>query len=212
MSNRDNFQWRPNDNSVTTNLRYSLEAEKWTKAFQSASTKSTASFSRDLQVIGLIFSLVTNIIFFILICISDTIKWFLEKREEAVARKQAKIQAKIQEELIIEKRNALVKQLKKKRLKLELTKLNLPTINRSERDPLFKKAALHVVHTQKVSIPILQFDLKIDFEQACKIIDDLTNAGIITKFNSKKPRNVLISKKETLNLLFEIEEESENEV
>ena len=65
MSNRDNFQWRPNDNSVPTNLRYRLEAQKWTDAFQSASVKSSASFSKDLQVIGLVLSLAVNIIFFL---------------------------------------------------------------------------------------------------------------------------------------------------
>jgi len=205
MANRDNFQWRPNDNSVTTNLRYSLEAQKWTDAFQSASAKSTASFSKDLQAIGLILSFGVNIIFFILICITDSVKWFLEKREEAIERKQAKIR----KELLIETRNKLVNSIKKGKLKEKLAKLNLPTINRSDRDPLFKKAALHVVNIQRVSIPTLQFDLKINFDQACKIIDDLVAAGIISKFNSKKPRKVMISKKETLNLLFEIEEESD---
>ena len=199
MSNRDNFQWRPNDNSVTTNLRYSLEAQKWTDAFQSASAKSTASFSKDLQVIGLILSLITNLIFFILICITDSVKWILEKSEEATERKRI--------ELFEKNRIASEKKIKKDDLKAQLTKLNLPAINRSQRDPLFKKAASHVVNKQKVSIPILQFDLKIDFDQACKIIDDLMAAGIISKFNSKTPRKVLIPGSDSLDLLFEIEEE-----
>ena len=205
MSNRDNFQWRPNDNSVTTNLRYSLEAEKWSKAFKSAqSNTQSANWGETFFVIGLVISLLANLVWFILICIIDLVKWFLEKREEAIEKKQDKIQGNF----INEKRNTLVKQIKKDRLKLNLEKLNLPVININERDPLFKKAALHVVNTQKISIPILQFDLKINFDQACKIIDDLMSAGIISKFNSKKPRKVFISKKETLNLLFEIENEN----
>lgn len=202
MSNRDNFQWRPNDNSVTTNLRYSLEAEKWTKAFQSASTKSTANFSKDFFVIGLIFSLVINIIFLILMGVTDVIKWCLKKREEAIDKKRRT--------LFEEERKAAIKKVKIEHLKAKQKKLNLPTINRSERDPLFKKVALNTVKTQQISIPSLQIDLDIDFERACKIIDDLISAGIISKFNGKKPREVLIDSKETLSLLYEIEEESEN--
>ena len=201
MNNRDNFVWRPNDNSVQTNLRYDLEAEHWVKAFKGASTKSSASFSKDLMVIGLIISLIINLIFFVLICITELVKWILEKREAAAEikrRETAQLNAQI-----------VLKKTRKDDLKKLLSKLQLPNVNITERDPLFKKAALHVVNKQKVSIPILQFDLEIDFDQACIIIDDLMAAGIITKFNGKNPRKVLISSLETLNLLFEIEEETE---
>jgi len=201
MNNRDNFLWRPNDNSATTNIRYSLEAEKWTKAFQSASTKSTVSLGEALGTVGLILSIITLSILFVLICISDLVKWILEKREEAAEIKRVRLFNENQKIQILEK--------KKEILKAKLIKLELPVLNRSDRDPLFKKAALHVVNKQKVSIPLLQFDFNIEFDQACKIIDDLVNAGIITKFNSNNQRKVLISNIETLNLLFEIEEETE---
>ena len=201
MNNRDNFLWRPNDNSVTTNIRYSLEAEKWTRAFKSASTKSTVSLGEALGTVGLILSIITLSILFVLICISDLVKWILEKREEAAEIKRVRLFNENQKIQILEK--------KKEILKAKLIKLELPVINRSDRDPLFKKAALHVVNKQKVSIPLLQFDFNIEFDQACKIIDDLVNAGIITKFNSNNQRKVLISNIETLNLLFEIEEERE---
>jgi DNA segregation ATPase FtsK/SpoIIIE-like protein len=201
MNNRDNFLWRPNDNSATTNIRYSLEAEKWTKAFQSASTKSTVSLGEALGTVGLILSIITLSILFVLICISDLVKWILEKREEAAEIKRVRLFNENQKIQILEK--------KKEILKAKLIKLELPVLNRSDRDPLFKKAALHVVNKQKVSIPLLQFDFNIEFDQACKIIDDLVNAGIITKFNSNNQRKVLISNIETLNLLFEIEEERE---
>jgi len=201
MNNRDNFLWRPNDNSVTTNIRYSLEAEKWTRAFKSASTKSTVSLGEALGTVGLILSIITLSILFVLICISDLVKWILEKREEAAEIKRVRLFNENQKIQILEK--------KKEILKAKLIKLELPVLNRSDRDPLFKKAALHVVNKQKVSIPLLQFDFNIEFDQACKIIDDLVNAGIITKFNSNNQRKVLISNIETLNLLFEIEEERE---
>ena len=129
------------------------------------------------------------------------VKWILEKREEAAEIKRVRLFNENQKIQILEK--------KKEILKAKLIKLELPVINRSDRDPLFKKASFHVVNKQKVSIPLLQFDFNIEFDQACKIIDDLVNAGIITKFNSNNQRKVLISNIETLNLLFEIEEERE---
>jgi hypothetical protein len=77
--NRDNFQWRPNDNSVTTNLRYDLEMNHWLKSFKSSTVSSTFKFSSSFIVIGLIFSLSINLIFFILICLSDFIVWVVDK-------------------------------------------------------------------------------------------------------------------------------------
>lgn len=72
----NDFRWRPNDNSVTTNLRYDLEAEHWVKSYKSALEKNKpANFTKDLAVIGLIISLVFNIIWFILICLLDFLIW-----------------------------------------------------------------------------------------------------------------------------------------
>jgi len=202
MNNRDNFVWRPNDNSATTNLRYSLEAEKWTEAFRSANSKSTTSFSEAIGVVGLIISICVNLIFLVLICITDFVKWILEKREESIDRKLRK-----------EEKQTFELQLKNKRiekLRAQLNKLQLPPIDKNKRDSLFKKAAMHVVKRQKVSIPLLLFDLGISFDQACNIIDDLLCAGIIGDFNRKHPRRILIKDEKTLELLFEIEETSIN--
>lgn len=71
MRDRDNFQWRPNDNSVKNNLRYDLEAMKWKNALKSASVNSTASFSQTLGVVGMIISLLLNTVLFCLICLVD---------------------------------------------------------------------------------------------------------------------------------------------
>lgn len=76
---RNNFQWRPNDNSVTTNLRYDLEMNHWLRSLKSSTVSSTFKFSSSFIVIGLIISLVLNIIFFILICLSDIIVWIGNK-------------------------------------------------------------------------------------------------------------------------------------
>ncbi len=53
------FQWRPNDNSAITNLRYTLEAEKWVSAVSSAQRKAQPrSISGDLAFIGALVQLV----------------------------------------------------------------------------------------------------------------------------------------------------------
>jgi len=85
----NNFQWRPNDNSVTTNLRYDLEMNHWLKSFKSSTVSSTFKFSSSFVVIGLIFSLAINLIFFILICLSDFIVWLVDrvkKRDKGISK------------------------------------------------------------------------------------------------------------------------------
>ena len=71
MSDRQDYKWRPNDNSVQTKLRYELEAKHWTNALKSASVNSTASFSQAFGVVGMIISLLLNIVLFCLICLVD---------------------------------------------------------------------------------------------------------------------------------------------
>lgn len=62
------YKWRPNDNSSTTNLRYSLEAEKWVKAVSDAQYKMRPrSISKDLAFIGLLFELVVSVVLIILL-------------------------------------------------------------------------------------------------------------------------------------------------
>ncbi len=78
MSDRQDYKWRPNDNSVQTKLRYELEAKHWTDALKSASVNSTASLGTTLGVVGLIISLLLNIILFCLICLVD-ISVFIRK-------------------------------------------------------------------------------------------------------------------------------------
>jgi hypothetical protein len=75
MSNRDNFQWRPNDNSSTTLLRYDLEAKHWTKAFKSASMKhQPVNYGKDLIFIGVFLSIFINFISLLLLGIIELIQ------------------------------------------------------------------------------------------------------------------------------------------
>lgn len=210
MSNRDNFVWRPNDNSVTTNLRYDLEAAHWVKAFKGASVNTTASLGEVLGVIGLILSLVFLIIFFIVQGIIEIVNFISTKRFEARERKiqKAWIEAKIATETAAKEAAALQeKQRVKDTLKVKLANVTDSMIH--NQDVLFKKAALIVVNKQKISLTNLQIDLEIDFDRACKIMDELEAFGIISGFNSKFPRKVLIETKKTLQLLFELMDDVE---
>ena len=217
MSNRDNFQWRPNDNSVTTNLRYDLEAQKWTKAFKGASINSGGGSSGEaFMVIGLVISMLANIVLFIILGIVDLIKWVVKFRKNSIEKKQAKIQEQNLIQIAEQKRKESLKathQKRKDELKTEISKLKLPKVNIKERDPIFKKAAQLVVLKKEVSITILMFELQIDFERVCKLIDDLRLAGIISNYNSKYKNNrkVLIPDENILDMLFEIENEVANE-
>jgi len=76
QSDRQNYKWRPNDNSVQTNLRYDLEAEKWTKAFKSAQIKQqSVSFSESLSVIGMVINLIASLVVLVVLVIVDFYKW-----------------------------------------------------------------------------------------------------------------------------------------
>ena len=95
------YKWRPNDNSVTTKLRYDLEAEHWAKSYKSALEKNKpVNFAKDLAVIGLIISLVVTLIWFILLCILDFYIWV---RKKIQTKKQKKILAKIATKELAEK-------------------------------------------------------------------------------------------------------------
>lgn len=65
-------------------------------------------------------------------------------------------------------------------------------IDPSERDSLFKQAAEIVVQTQQGSASLLQRRLKLGYNRAGRIVDQLEAAGIIGPFEGSKAREVLI--------------------
>lgn len=76
QAERDNYQWRPNDNSSTTRMRYDLEAEHWTRAIKSSQRKQqSVSFGESLSVIGMVISLVVGLIVLLVMGLIDLIKW-----------------------------------------------------------------------------------------------------------------------------------------
>jgi S-DNA-T family DNA segregation ATPase FtsK/SpoIIIE len=62
----------------------------------------------------------------------------------------------------------------------------------SERDPLFNQAAEIVVTTQQGSASLLQRRLKLGYNRAGRIVDQLEAAGIIGPFEGSKAREVRI--------------------
>ena len=65
-------------------------------------------------------------------------------------------------------------------------------IDKSERDKLFKDAAIVIVTAQQGSASLLQRKLKLGYNRAGRIIDQLEAAGIVGPFEGSKARQVLI--------------------
>jgi S-DNA-T family DNA segregation ATPase FtsK/SpoIIIE len=64
--------------------------------------------------------------------------------------------------------------------------------NADERDPLFEDAARIIVQNQQGSTSLLQRKMKIGYNRAGRIIDQLEAAGIVGPFEGSKAREVLI--------------------
>lgn len=71
----------------------------------------------------------------------------------------------------------------------------------SERDPLFEEAARIIVMHQQGSTSLLQRRLKIGYNRAGRLIDQLEQAGIVGPFEGSKAREVLISDEYALEQL-----------
>ena len=75
----------------------------------------------------------------------------------------------------------------------------------SDRDKLFREAAEVLVIAQQGSASLLQRKLKLGYNRAGRIIDQLEAAGIVGPFEGSKARQVLVSSIDALNQLLENE-------
>jgi len=75
----------------------------------------------------------------------------------------------------------------------------------SERDKLFREAAEVLVIAQQGSASLLQRKLKLGYNRAGRIIDQLEAAGIVGPFEGSKARQVLVSSIDALNQQLENE-------
>ena len=76
----------------------------------------------------------------------------------------------------------------------------------SERDDLFREAAEVIVSAQQGSASLLQRKLKLGYNRAGRIIDQMEVAGIVGPFEGSKARQVLISDLNALDVLLNNED------
>ena len=81
-------------------------------------------------------------------------------------------------------------------------------IDINDRDKLFKEAAEVVVTAQQGSASLLQRKLKLGYNRAGRLVDQLEAAGIVGPFEGSKARQVLINDLMALNQLFDNEKKS----
>ncbi len=63
----------------------------------------------------------------------------------------------------------------------------------SDRDQYFLEAAKFIIEKDKASIGMLQRVFKIGFNRAARIMDQLSEAGVVGEEEGTKPRKVLMS-------------------
>lgn len=79
-------------------------------------------------------------------------------------------------------------------------------IDISERDSMFREAAEVIVTAQQGSASLLQRKLKLGYNRAGRLIDQLEAAGIVGPFEGSKARNVIIPDLSALDQFFKNEE------
>ncbi|MEM0519597.1 hypothetical protein [Aequorivita flava] len=73
---RQNYKWRPNDNSSTTRLRYDLEAEHWYKSFKNAELKhKPSSIGGELGVIVILLQLLFSLFVLVVLGLIKFLNW-----------------------------------------------------------------------------------------------------------------------------------------
>ena len=76
---------------------------------------------------------------------------------------------------------------------------NINIENKDDRDHLFKDAALLIIMHHQGSTSMIQRKLKLGYNRAGRIIDQLEAAGVIGPLEGSKGRKVLIETEEELN-------------
>jgi hypothetical protein len=77
---RQDFNWRPNDNSSQTRMRYDLEMNHWLKSLKGSSGGGngvSGNWGPTFAVLGLVFHFVVVLVWFILIMLSNLIVWLV---------------------------------------------------------------------------------------------------------------------------------------
>jgi S-DNA-T family DNA segregation ATPase FtsK/SpoIIIE len=80
-----------------------------------------------------------------------------------------------------------------------------------ERDPLFDRAVEIMIETNRGSVSMLQRKMSIGYGRACRLIDQMAEAGILGEARGASPREVLISMADWRRLLKMLRDEEERE-
>jgi S-DNA-T family DNA segregation ATPase FtsK/SpoIIIE len=78
---------------------------------------------------------------------------------------------------------------------------SLVDVDLSDRDPLFDDAARLIVLHQQGSTSLIQRKLKLGYNRAGRIVDQLEAAGIVGPFEGSKAREVLVQDEASLERL-----------
>jgi S-DNA-T family DNA segregation ATPase FtsK/SpoIIIE len=89
---------------------------------------------------------------------------------------------------------------------------NKNDFNPSDRDELFEDAARIIVQTQQGSTSLLQRKLKLGYNRAGRIIDQLESAGIVGPFEGSKAREVKVANEMALEQFLKDIEPTDNEL
>ena len=82
-------------------------------------------------------------------------------------------------------------------------KNNLQESGGPERDELFVEAGMFIIEKDKASIGLLQRMFRIGFNRAARIMDQLSDAGVVGPEEGTKARQILMSKEQFENYLEE---------
>lgn len=185
---RQNYLWRPNDNSSTTRLRYDLEAEHWLTSIKSATSNSSRSAGGEFVFIGLLFGLVVNLLFIVVLSLTSLFKWILGRYKSTPNGSTT---------TTITYGNGLPEKPLTPDEVDEIIRTTTPISIYEDRDNLFREAAEIVVIAQIGSASLLQRKLKLGYNRARRVIDQLEAAGILGGFdgngNKYNPRQVLVT-------------------
>ncbi|MBA6151451.1 DNA translocase FtsK [Gelidibacter maritimus] len=192
---KQEFVWRPNDNSGSTLLKYELEAQHWTKAFKSAQrSQAPLNYGEVFTTIGIIIGLALTLLTIVVQLLMMFFKWLFSQDNNTACK-------------VAKKYNASSSMMSITERSIREIIMRRPSVFKPNRHKLFKKAALMVVAKQKVSISGMMYELKIDFDIASRLIDELFEAGIISGIDKEKQRKVFIDDKMSLDLLYHMEKQ-----
>jgi len=137
-----------------------------------------------------------RLIKFIELCLTDGV--ITDKEREVIFRKAAEYNVDIDECEIILKSMIQQKNMSQNNIS---TNNEVVTDIISNRDSLFREAAVIVVEAQQSSASLLQRKLKLGYNRAGRLIDELENAGIVGEFTGE-PRKINIPNLQLLEYYF----------